>query len=99
MCQRHFYAEIDRLNSVRDFALNWQKNNNNNVEVFDRIWADQESYSKSFIEAYWPSIEHSNRYLGENINKFLKDRGCRFFKRGQISSYTKVASPSKYLAC
>ncbi|MEE2924778.1 MAG: hypothetical protein VX619_08370 [bacterium] len=77
-----FTGEIDRLNSVRDFALNWQENNNNANDIVTEFGQIKRSYSKSFIEAYWPSIEHSNRYLGENINKFLKDRGCRFFREG-----------------
>ena len=77
-----FTGEIDRRNSVRDFALNWQENNNYANDIVTEFGQIERSFSKSFIEAYWPSIEHSNRDLGENINKFLKDRGSRFFKEG-----------------
>ncbi len=77
-----FVAEIDRRNSVRDFALNWQKNTNANVEVVTEFGQLERSLNQSFIEAYWPLREHSNSILGVNLNKFINDSGSRFFKQG-----------------
>ena len=85
-----FLAEIDRRNSVRDFALNWQKSTATNVQVVTEFGQLERSLNQSFIEAYWPLSEHSNSTLGLNLNKFINDSGSRFFKQGdQLSLIRK----------
>lgn len=76
-----FTGEIDRSNSVRDFALEWQQKNRE-LEVTTEFGLLKKVSTETIIEAYWPSFQHSNGALGENINKFIEDRGSRFFKEG-----------------
>ena len=77
-----FTAEIDRRNSVRDFARNWQQREVHIGGVDTEFGLIKGTSNDSFIEAYWPPTQYSNSELGQNINQFLIDRGTRFFRMG-----------------
>ena len=77
-----FTAEIDRSNSVRDFARNWQQREVQIGGINTEFGHIKGTSNHSFIEAYWPPTQHSNSELGQNVNQFLIDRGSRFFREG-----------------
>ena len=89
-----FIGEIDRRNSVKDFALHWQSKTDQNSKLVTEFGQLKSVMDQSFIEAYWPLEQNSNKILGENLSKSIDDSGSRFFKQ---ESHLNLISKSEVL--
>ena len=75
-----FMGEIDRRNSVRDFAYQWQANKSDDqgLKTYFGIVGSQDGLN--FVDSFIPHKIDSNFEIGTSVKNLLEDSSPRFFK-------------------
>lgn len=75
-----FIGEIDRRNSVRDFAYQWQVNkaDSQGLKTYFGLMDTQDGLT--YVDSFMPSKIHSNAEIGDAINDLLQNSSPKSFK-------------------